>query len=372
MDFIPLRKLIIFTALCGWLTPAAFAVLRAPLMIQQEDSASVQYNQGVEYSRLTDYFSDRRKWNAGLVSVVSGKWKSEWQEQRGGTNRLRQDGNWYVGAAKPVANKLHIWGAGYGEHFDDRPIGQQAAATVDANLLPQSPNIGFSNMLMSGESTTSNRILRGGAGLSYQPIEALSIHSGAGLVDDKRIGEHEAGLGFWSAVELDEWMTAGYVHNGSLKLKRESPPNHYSLDLTGDYELYREFFPGNTNRAQITAGMIERDVYRGPTIPASRRSERQVLLRDDLEYEIADQVSVSMSGDFQRETTDLGGEGGSGSDLEEQQTGVSVALKGAYRKSAATGLHVGALRFTDDSRRDIERPQDGSFVLRVIDAAGSL
>ena len=328
------RILIIVSLMCSCCSPAVFAVLRPPQTVQTVDSASTQFNQGVEYSRLTNYFSDRQEWNTGIASLVIGRWKTEWQDQRGSVDRLRHDGDWYVGLSRPIIDKVQFWCAGRGEHFDDRPIFRRTNPVVRADLLPKSPFVETSDIMASTESATATRVLRGGAGVSYRPAQALSFHSGAGLVDDKRIGQHEAGFGTWSTVELDQWMTGGYIHNGSLDFKQESPTNHYSLDLTGKYELFREFFPGNSNRTRLSAGIIERDVYRGSLMPASRRREKHIVVRDNLKYEIADKVSVSMSGDFQRETTDLGGDSGSGSDLEEQQAGISVSLNGRYRGSA--------------------------------------
>lgn len=333
MDLFPRRILITCWMMC-WLSTGALAVLRSPLTVQTEDSASAQFTQGVEYARLVEYFAERQHWKSGVMSVTSAKWKTEWQEQRDGVNRIRQDGSWYVGVAKPIHSKVRLWGAGYGEHFDDRPVLRRSSAPVEADLLPSDPYVEAAVQYGSSETANAIRVLRGGAGLSYTPIPALSIHSGTGIVDDRRIGQHEAGLGIWSTAELDQWMTGGFQHDGALEFKRESPENHYSLDLTGNYKLFREFFPGNTNRAEVSGGLIERDVYRGPTLPPSRRREQEFLFRDELEYEIAEGVSAVMTGDFQREMTDLGGDGETNSELEEQQTGIAMALKGAYRKSS--------------------------------------
>ncbi|MBU1636654.1 hypothetical protein KKC97_03210 [bacterium] len=334
MDLSPPRILFTVYLICCWLPSSASAVLRSPLTVQTADSASAQFMQGVDYARLKNFFAERQEWKSGVMSVATGTWKTEWQKQRSSINRIRQDGNWYVGVAKPIRRGVQLWGAGYGEHFDDRPLTKGGNPLIAAELYPKDPFVETATRISSSETANATRVLRGGAGLSYTPMQPLSIHTGTGIVDDKRIGQHEAGLGVWSAVDLEQWMTGGFLHDGSLIFKRESPENHYSLDLTGNYELFREFFPGNTNRAELSGGIIERDVYRGALLPASRRSEQQFLFRDELEYEIADRVSVSMSGDFQRETTDLGGEGVSGADLEEQQNGLAVSLKGAYRKSA--------------------------------------
>jgi hypothetical protein len=343
------HRLEIIVLLLGCWLSAAWADMSPPQTIIIADSASTQLNQGVEYSRLSHYFGQQQQWKGGWAARTTGRWRTDWQDQRGSEQRMRQEGDWYFGVAKSVHDRISIWAAGQGEHFDDRPSDHRALSVIRASLLPRDLALPASETMFSTETASATRILRGGAGVSVRPYAPLLIYSAAGVVDDRRIGQQVTGFGSWSAVKLDQWESGGFRHDGSLDFRHESPANHYSMDLKGDYGLYREFFPGNTNRAHISAGLIESDVYRGPLIPSSRRREQRFLFEDDLEYEIADRVSIQMSGDFQRETTDLGTESSSGSELKEQQAGLSASIKGSYRQS--TGLLTAGIRSVSQTIR---------------------
>jgi hypothetical protein len=123
---------------------------------------------------------------------------------------MRQEGDWYIGFAKPVHDRVSIWAAGQGEHFDDRPSGHRPLSIIRASLLPTDPTLQASGNMFSTESASATRILRGGAGFSIKPFAPLSIHSAAGVVDDRRIGQQAFGMTVhWiSNMSLPQTITA--------------------------------------------------------------------------------------------------------------------------------------------------------------------
>jgi len=262
-SFMRIQTLICAVLLVAAFTRGARSALVPPQQLPTGDSAGTVLEKGIEFVRLTEHVDGHFAMGKALARA-SALWKTDWQTPEGGGDRIRQDGHWYVGTSRGVLRSVDLWLAAQGEHFDDRPFGSSAASSPSFQIPPANPSLEASPF-MSAQDVSAVRILRGGGGVSVNPWAPLRVDAGVGSVQDRRIGSVRSGLGVWSHAVVDHWNTGGYDQTFALDFNRETPREHANEDLSGHYGIFREFFPGNSNRGEITAGTLSRDVYLDPT-----------------------------------------------------------------------------------------------------------
>ena len=334
-------------ALPSWAAP-----LLPPSAAVAADSAGVRLDQGVEFLRWTSALAVRRIAPAGVQLLTSGIWKTDWQNAQGESDRQRQDGRWYFGLSRGFLRAADLWIAASGEHFDDRPTNAPPPLRSGLEVTPRSLGIETSPAFLASQSTSSVRILRGGAGIRSHPWQPLTLHAAAGPVEDRRIGRLRSGLGVWTGASLEHWNVSGYDQSLSLAYNRETPRDQTNEDFAGRYELYREFFAGNSNRAAFSLSTIRRDVYFDATGQVARREERSWGVRDVLTYDVTRGVRTEVTGEILHQMTEQGQMDLSASSLEENQAGFSGSLQ-ARRGDTEAALTVGVRSVTQTIRGDI-------------------
>ncbi len=333
------------------LVSVAVAALDPPARANVADSSVVIYERGVELARLREVAGIKQQLTPKLQWLAMARWKTEWQAPEGETHRIRQDGRWYTGLERQLSAPVAIWGAASGEHFDDRPSRSTAVTRTAAPLNPNSPDFGKESFF-SPASVSSVHILRGGGGVSANVWKPLTLNAGIGGIQDRRMDRVEGGLGFWSQAELEHWDVSGYDQTLLLEFNRETPRRHENSDLIARYENFREFFPGNTNRANASASILTRDVYLTATSQLTRRTEKKYFVSDALTYDLQKNVRVEMSGDLSSESTVQGQIGESSSSLKENQAGFTTGISAGGPTTNAL-LSIGLRSVTQTIRGEI-------------------
>jgi hypothetical protein len=321
--------------------------LEPPRALETTDSTSIRTEKGIEFVRTTEQ-SGISRFVTGKFSVdVNGRWKTDWQLPEHGDRRIRQEGRWYVGLRRTILPALDAWLAATGEHLDDRPYGSPRPTSGS-----QTADSGASAVFIPAQSTTAVRILRGGGGLTLNAWKPLTINAAVGPVQDRRISQVHSGLGVWSKAEINHWNLAGYDQSLDLEYGRETPRNHNSEDLSGRYELYREFYAGNTNRTQISGSSLGRDVFFDATGEVARRRERRFEVRDALTYGVTKAVKVQFSGELTHQKTEQSQQNSTVSSLEENQVGFESAIE-ARQGRLDSELQMAIRTITQTVRGDI-------------------
>jgi hypothetical protein len=338
----------------GMLTAAlpSTAALLPPTDMVMADSAGVRLDKGVEFVRLTNSLAARRARPGKINVLAAGIWKTDWQTPEGGADRERQDGRWYFGLMRGLVRTADLWLAASGEHFDDRPIKPSPPWTSEFHVTPQNPNLEGSSAFLASQGISSVRILRSGAGIRAHPWQPLTLQAAAGPMEDRRIGRLRSGLGVWSAADVDHWNLSGYDQSLSLAYNRETARDQTNEDFSGNYELYREFFEGNSNRATLSLGAIRRDVYFDATRVVARRNDRNWAVRDVLTYDVTSGMRTEVAGEILHQMTEQGQADLSTSSLEENQAGFTGSLQ-AHRGEAEGELTMGMRSVTQTVRGDI-------------------
>ncbi len=334
------------------LPQARAAGLLPPRMMMITDSVSLRMDKGVEFFRTTEYAASFHTLPTGTSVAVMGLWKTDWQTPEGGSDRIRQDGRWYVGFNRPLLYKLGIWAAASGEHFDDRPFNTRVSGSINRDLTPRSPDIQFTSSVFAAQSATAVRILRGGGGLSAALWEPLEVTVGAGSIQDRRIGSMRSGVGLWSNAAVEQWQLGDWEQDFKLSYNRETPRDHRNEDVSGRYVLYREFFKGTTNRTELGGGWLGRDLYLDAVGSHARREEQNYAFRDILNYGISNAVSMEVIGEVLHERTEQSQPGAKATSLEENQAGFSAALD-AQRGRKTGRIEMGIRNVTQTIRGDI-------------------
>lgn len=347
-------RFIILTASClianaSW--PAS-ATLPAPDAVSVTDSAAVRWDKGVEFFRSLEYFAGRRVVPRRTTVATELRWKTEWQMPESGNERIRQDGRWYFGVSRAMMSKADLWMAASGEHFDDRPYNLPPRRDPQRELSPRTPELETSSPLFDSRAATAVRILRAAGGVTARPWSPLTVHAGAGPVQDRRIGSLRSGFGLWTDANIEDWEIAGYEQSLSLEYNRETPRDHRNEDVTGKYTLFREFFKGNSNRAEIAGGWLGRDVYLDATGRTARREERHYAIRDLLTYGVTEGVRVAMTGEILHKRTEQTQLQAVSTALEENQAGFRASLD-AERGSVVGRVELGLRNVSQTIRGEI-------------------
>jgi hypothetical protein len=343
-----MKRIPVILAVLFLMLPEARGALEPPRLAAAGDSGSVTLEHGVEYVRVREYMGLFKSWPKVMTMTASARWMTEWQTPEGGGDRLRQDGRWYFGISRPIYPMAAIWLAGSGEHFDDRPFGNAEGKSRDWTAVPNSPLFADHFSLQSANVV---RLLRGAAGASVHPWKPLTADVGIGPMQDKRIGSNRSGIGIWSRAGVEGWNVSGYDQTFSVLYNRETPTHHTNEDIGANYRVFREFYPGQTNLAEISAGKLERDVFLDPARTA-HRLEQNVLVRDDLVYGLTQNVTVNMTGDLQHQKTQQSLAGAITSALEENQAGIQCGLEA--RQGGAIGeILIGTRTVTQTIRGDV-------------------
>ena len=359
-SFMRIQTLICAVLLVAAFTRGARSALVPPQQLPTGDSAGTVLEKGIEFVRLTEHVDGHFAMGKALARA-SALWKTDWQTPEGGGDRIRQDGHWYVGTSRGVLRSVDLWLAAQGEHFDDRPFGSSAASSPSFQIPPANPSLEASPF-MSAQDVSAVRILRGGGGVSVNPWAPLRVDAGVGSVQDRRIGSVRSGLGVWSHAVVDHWNTGGYDQTFALDFNRETPREHANEDLSGHYGIFREFFPGNSNRGEITAGTLSRDVYLDPTHVA-RRQERNLGVRDVLHYVVTRGLQVEMGGDVSHQKTETSQSSLYSTFLEENQAGFNASV-GLQRESVDGTCEASLRTVTQTIRGDILQGKKADVGLR--------
>jgi len=326
--FMRLRRFII--ALCGLILAfclrAAAAPLESPSALAVTDSAAVRLDKGVEFFRSTEYLSLFRSLTPRAIFAAESRWKTDWQTPERGTDRIRQDGRWYAGAERSLRSDIALWIAASGEHFDDRPRRIASRSLPSGDLTPRSPELTQSPLSSLSQATTAVRILRTAAGVTATPWTPLTLRVGAGPMEDRRIGSVRSGMGIWSDARIERWELSGFDQSLALGYNRETPRDHRNEDLAASYSLFRDFYEGNSNRAEISAGWIGRDLDLSPVGQTARREERRYAIRDVFTFGVTRGMRVELSGDVLSEKTEQTQPGVAPASLEENQAGFQTGL----------------------------------------------
>lgn len=339
------------TSLLLWPGDGA-AMLTPPMRLQSRDSTSARIDRGVELMRATEYYGTALRLRPSMHLTASGRWRTDWQTPQGGTHRVRQDGRWYVGAQRSVSRNVAFWLASSGEHFDDRPFNPPPRAAPAVQNPVRSPQLESRHGMGTVFSESAVRLLRAGGGAFVQPWSPLKLDLGTGPVQDRRIGRLRSGVGIWSRAILDDWSPGGFEQSLDFAYNRETPKESKNEDLTLSYSTFRQFYEGNSNRTDISAAVIGRDIYIESTGAVARRMERRYALRDVLAYGIVRGVRVEMSGDISRSSTEQSQPNAALSSLEENQAGFAAALEVQHGRTAGY-LKLGVQSVTQTIRGDI-------------------
>lgn len=346
------------------LTADGRAMLTPPARLLISDSSSLRLDKGVEFTRATEYFGTTLRPAPALRVITHGRWKTDWQTPTGAADRIRQDGRWYVGADRTLRKPVALWLAASGEHFDDRPFNRPPPPVPMLENPARSPQLAANPGFHSAFSVNAVRLLRAGVGASVRPWTPLGVDLGAGPVQDRRIGRLRNGMGVWSRATVDDWSPGGFDQSLDFGYNRESPKESDNEDLTARYTVFRQFFEGNSNRTEIAASLVSRDIFIASTGDVARRTERNYVVRDVLTYGIMEGVRAEMSGDVLRSKTEQSQPRTPVSSLEENQAGFSTALE-VQRGRTAGRLHMGVKTVTQTIRGDILQGRKADLTLRA-------
>lgn len=350
---------------------SVLAAIVPPAEIVSRDSVSTEMERGIELTRLTQQFSARPKIHQRMQSLFKMYWRTDQRTPETEADRIRQDGRWYAGTEFLQSCVAQWWIASEGEHFDDRPTGSAAAQFRMLELQPNSPLLPEQALSFVRSSINSVRILRGGGGVMLRPIEKLSTYLGAGVVEDKRLGRVERGLGTWAQAKLDEWKAGGYLHSGQLGFNRETPTHHQNMDLNGRYSLFREFYPGNSNRASAAAALVTRDIYLDQSDVLSKREDRRIEVEDVLDYRINPRSSLQLAGDLLHDVTEQSQVEEARSRLEENQAGLRAQANNRLGKWSTHG-QLGLRLITQTIREDVLQGSKADIALSALGPVGVL
>jgi hypothetical protein len=349
----------------------ARGALRPPSALSVRDTLASGVERGFELTRLDQQFATHAKWGARLSALAHGHWRTDRRTPEQETDRIRQDGRWYAASEHFTHQRARIWVAAEGEHFDDRPVASAPARFRLRELQPNSPLLPEVEAALFSGAINSVRILRGGGGVSVLPVPMLHVNAGVGLVEDKRLGRRERGLGAWTSAQLEPWNAGGYLHSGELEYNRETPANHQNLDLSGHYQIFREFYPGNSNRADVNAAVIQRDIYLDQSGTLSKREDRRLRVVDVLDYRVSSRANVQLSGDVLHDVTEQSQVDEARSRLEENQAGFQlngVVARGRWNTQGQLGLRL----ITQTIRADVLQGSKADMAMAAGGPLGTL
>ncbi|MBI5058426.1 hypothetical protein HZB60_01450 [candidate division KSB1 bacterium] len=309
--------------------------LRPPAEVAAVDSVSSAAEKGIELIRFTQYAGWNQRVDANGRALAYVKWRTDQRFADQDVDRIRQDGRWYAGGTRRGLSMLDFWVGAEGEHFDDRPKRTHSKPGDKADLQPRDAGIVTEPLKLIQTAASAVRILRGGGGIVLTPLRGVRATVGSGAVEDRRIARVENGLGVWSSMRADSIMIGGYEQHASAEYNRETPRNHANTDLMGRYQVYREFFPGNSNRADAAGTLYRRDIYLDASDLLSRRKDEHYEIRDVLNYQVHRLLDAEFSGEIEHDRTTQAGAGSADFKLEENQTGFGAKL--AARSSDYAG-----------------------------------
>lgn len=340
------------------LTGREAAALLPPTTMTANDTLSSAIERGVELTRFDQQFSYRPRTLLPLATLFQVRWRTDRRTPEQEADRTRQDGRWYAGVERTLWKSYGIFTAAEGEHFEERAVG--SAARGAANSL--------------------TRILRGGAGVHSTLGKYADAAASIGAVEDRRLEHVNRGLGTWARAALNNWNSGGYVQNANLAVDRETPGNLSNLDLSGHYDVFREFYPGNSNRTNLDASLKGRDFNLAQSDLLTRREDRKLAITDVLNYRVSNAADMELSGDISHDVTDVSQVNAASSRLEENQAGLQAQGVTNYRRwslESKIGLRLVTQNIEDDilrgSRADwtlgakgaLHRKSSGSIALGV-------
>ncbi len=313
-----------------------------------EDSLELRTERGVELTRQIEHLCWTQTALDSTDLQVIGSWKTEWITPGGQVERRRQDGRWYLSALHPVRSSLAFWLATEGELFDERTPGSPKMALPPLENLPQRWQVQRLPTISSSVSPTTIRILRGGGGLRVEPLHCTELVTAAGLLEDRRFGLRTSGTLWEAAANVENWNTGGYVHNLNLQTQSENPGAQHNRDLHGRYEVRRDFSPGTSNDAEISASELHRGYFLDAAGRLATRKERNAHFADRLTYAIRPELGFNLSGELGNMKTEIA-QGERKSSLEESRAAFDAALvRRANRFCGTMGIGMQSVTQTID------------------------
>jgi len=316
----PLAVVSMFVVLYPAATQAG--LWRQPAVCQ--DSLALRTERGVELTRQTEHLCWTESALDSTDFQLRASWKSEWIQPGGQIERRRQDGRWYLSALHPFKTWLAFYLASQGELFDER--------TAPPTSI----------------SPTTIRILRGGGGVRLMPVSHTEIVTGAGALEDRRFGHTTSGPLWEAAAKVTNWDIGGYVQDLELKAESENPGSQHNRDLHGRYEARREFAPGTSNYAQISATEIHRGYLLNAAGRLATRKENTALFSDRLTYAIRPGLGFHLSGELRNTNTEVAQAERKSSLKESRAAFDATFLRRANRFSATMGIGMQTVTQTID------------------------
>jgi len=313
-----------------------------------EDSLAVRTERGVELTRQSETLNWAWKpENTTNVHLLSS-WKTEWIQPGGRTERRRQDGRWYLSVHHPLKPWATPWLATQGEFFDERAPRSLDKTSPRVESVPRSWPLQAPLALSSAISPATTRILRGGGGFRVQPLNQTEFVAGAGFVEDRRFGHVTSGPLWESAASLANWNVSGYRQNLSLQAEEENPGSQCHRDLHARYEVQREFSPGTSNLAEISASEIRRTYFLDQSNRLATRKEKRARFGDNLTYAIRSDLDFELDAELLDTKTEIV-QGERKSSLKETHAAFEAGLLRRVRRfSSAARLGMQAVTQTID------------------------
>jgi hypothetical protein len=332
--------------LAGYVASATAGIWRPPTMYQ--DSLALRTERGVELTRQTEHlcWTETARDLTDLQAVAS--WKTEWIGRTGHVERRRQDGRWYLSGLHPWKPWLAFWLATQGEFFDERAPGSSKIASPPLKSFPAKWELQTPSIVSSSVSPTTIRILRGGGGLRLQPLSHTELVTAAGVLEDRRFGLATSGPLWETGAQVVDWDISGYVQDLNLQAESETPGAQHNRDLQGRYEVQREFSPGTSNDAEVSASEIHHSYFLDAAGRLANREERNTHFADQLTYAIRPDLGFNLSGELGNMKTEIS-QGDRKSSLEESRANFNASLmRRANRFSGTAGIGMQSMTQTID------------------------
>ncbi|MFH1012033.1 MAG: hypothetical protein V1784_12475 [bacterium] len=313
-----------------------------------EDSLALRTERGVELTRQSEHLC----WTESVLDStdlqLQGSWKSEWIKPSGQVERRRQDGRWHLSALHPYKSWLAFWLATQGELFDERATPPAKVPSPSLESLPRTWQMQTPFLPSSPVSPTTIRILRGGGGLQLAPLTHTEVVAGTGLLEDRRFGHITSGPLWEATAKVTGWDISGYVQDLELRAESENPGSQHNRDLHGRYEAHRDFAPGTSNHALISATELHRGYLLDAAGRLATRRENSALFNDRLTYAIRPDLGFNLSGELRNTKTEIA-QAERKSSLKEVRAAFDAALlRRAGRFSGTMGIGMQSVTQTID------------------------
>ncbi len=328
-----------------------------------EDSLAVRTERGVELTRQSEILDWAWKPENATNVHLHSSWKTEWIQPGGRTERRRQDGRWYLSVHHPLKAWATPCLATQGEFFDERAPRSLEKTSPSVESVPRSWPFQAPLSLFQAISPATTRILRGGGGFQVQPVNHTEFAAGAGFVEDRRFGHVTSGPLWEGAASLTNWNVSGYGQNLALEAEEENPGSQRHRDLHARYEVQREFSPGTSNLAEISASEIRRTYFLDQSNRLATRKEERARFSDKLTYAIRSDLNFKLDGELLDTKTEIV-QGARASSLKETHAAFEAGLLRRVRRFSSA-VHLGMQAVTQTIDGDILQGRQTNLSLKT-------